>query len=455
LERLGKHGIPISVNNKINKNWKDLAKSKLDVKKVKDKNGLHWVLVNSRFLYGYEIINAFNTTYQGLSPRGLFYQDSVFWVATYAGIFHNGKNLCSGVEKCYSNTNFLSENNQIYFGGGNHLIKYDIDNEIFDTLINKTFFGQYNEISSVQKTENQFLIGSSKGLYVYDNNQRNQILENTEIHSIKLYEDTFYVAAQNGIHLLPDNDDNLNIVRSINFEGPIEVFPIKDQLFITSFAGLWVVRDNKLENIFANTPYKDIQTVAIIDDDYGNLWISTEMGILLYNPTNKRINHFLDKYEFNRRSYLKVGEHIYFGGIQGLVSFDPTEINNWVRVLGENLNQKSDSSNINLIWLSLFGTIVVISILVRYILVYRKDDKLYRSLSSSDIDQSPIKVEDIEDFIRENLDTINVDQIRFATGLTRYTFYKRFEAVYGKSPKELIKELQEQPNRRFKPKNSK
>jgi hypothetical protein len=51
---------------------------------------------------------------------------------------------------------------------------------------------------------------------------------------------------------------------------------------------------------------------------------------------------------------------------------------------------------------------------------------------------------ELELYIRNNIDDLNVDQIRYQTGLTKYAFYTKFQAYFGKKPKELMAEIKEQ-----------
>jgi hypothetical protein len=44
----------------------------------------------------------------------------------------------------------------------------------------------------------------------------------------------------------------------------------------------------------------------------------------------------------------------------------------------------------------------------------------------------------------DNIDDLNIDQIRYQTGLTKYAFYIKFQEYFGKKPKELIAEIKEQ-----------
>ena len=77
---------------------------------------------------------------------------------------------------------------------------------------------------------------------------------------------------------------------------------------------------------------------GILSDEEGDLWLSTNNGLCLFNPKGGILQHFteadgLQDSEFNRRAFLKSKNGtMYFGGINGLTSFDPKE----VREVGKN-----------------------------------------------------------------------------------------------------------------------
>ncbi len=71
---------------------------------------------------------------------------------------------------------------------------------------------------------------------------------------------------------------------------------------------------------------------GILDDDEGSLWLSTNKGIVEFNPVSEKIQKFnnldgLQNDEFNGGSYFKnyKGE-LFFGGVNGLNSFNPAAL---------------------------------------------------------------------------------------------------------------------------------
>ncbi|NDV83112.1 hybrid sensor histidine kinase/response regulator transcription factor [Bacteroides sp. 51] len=67
----------------------------------------------------------------------------------------------------------------------------------------------------------------------------------------------------------------------------------------------------------------------ILEDDQHNLWFGTNRGLVKFNPDNGNVRIFTTKdgllgNQFNYKSALKASDgKFYFGGIDGLISFDP------------------------------------------------------------------------------------------------------------------------------------
>lgn len=68
----------------------------------------------------------------------------------------------------------------------------------------------------------------------------------------------------------------------------------------------------------------------ILEDDAGNLWFGTNKGLVKFNPESGDVRVFTNKdgllgNQFNYQSALKAQDgRFYFGGVDGLIAFDPT-----------------------------------------------------------------------------------------------------------------------------------
>lgn len=76
----------------------------------------------------------------------------------------------------------------------------------------------------------------------------------------------------------------------------------------------------------------DNNIYAALPDERGNLWLSTNKGLSRFNTRTEKFQNYgisdgLPHMEFNHGSYLKSKDGtLYFGGLNGIVSFDPARI---------------------------------------------------------------------------------------------------------------------------------
>jgi signal transduction histidine kinase/ligand-binding sensor domain-containing protein/DNA-binding response OmpR family regulator len=73
---------------------------------------------------------------------------------------------------------------------------------------------------------------------------------------------------------------------------------------------------------------------GILEDSYGNLWLSTGNGINRFNPVDSKFRTYLipdglQFQQFNNYSFCKTSSgRIYFGGIEGIITFVPEQLKN-------------------------------------------------------------------------------------------------------------------------------
>lgn len=108
----------------------------------------------------------------------------------------------------------------------------------------------------------------------------------------------------------------------------------KTGLYITNRKGIFFVQKNTREiNQVLDKDKLLAQTIyAVIQDRHGDLWLSTNQGILKYDPEEPYVKIFSRKDgvqadEFNSHAYLETEDgHILFGGINGLNYFHPDQV---------------------------------------------------------------------------------------------------------------------------------
>lgn len=109
----------------------------------------------------------------------------------------------------------------------------------------------------------------------------------------------------------------------------------KRRLWVTTQGGGFGLYDRENETFTtynsANGLPNDV-VYQIIDDQTGSLWLSTNSGLVLFNPDKKCFKNFtvengLKTNQFNYQSSYKSRDGmIYFGSLEGFIRFDPTDI---------------------------------------------------------------------------------------------------------------------------------
>lgn len=130
--------------------------------------------------------------------------------------------------------------------------------------------------------------------------------------------------------------------KNINTEGSLQsnvIYSIyedhKNQIWIGTLQG-GLSKYNEETQLFETYRVKDglpgDNVFGILEDDNGNLWLSTNSGISKFNPETKAFKNFTTQdglldMEYSYNSYFKssTGE-LFFGGKNGLVSFNPNVI---------------------------------------------------------------------------------------------------------------------------------
>ena len=444
----------IKVKYNPNENWAKLVNPKLDYAQVELSNeGIYWVLIKNRFIYGFKIADKLKKSLPNLAIRGIYANNHSLLVSTYKGFYLNQKQVFKDILE-YSNSNIIEEKGYFYFIANTEMIyKMSLDGSELEKIIDRSRLEKINNVSVVIFHKGKLYIGGEMGLAVYNQNKKIQILkEGMAVHNLTIIKDKLWICGSDGVYMLENK--NLNKVFKIN--NSTGVFKLDDLIVSTSFEGLWTydIKKNRLKNVLVGSPYEKIETDGFYEDDYGNFWISTINGIIRYQRDNKNISTFLEGTEFNRRSYYFKGDTIYFGSNgNGLISFDIKEL------IAEDGINASTKENFMFFYLATFIFIVGLSV------VFFLKFKLTPVNIIVDLSEEEVKTDEniffasLENYIRDHIDEVNVDQIRYQSGLTKYAFYTKFVDHFGKKPKEYLSDikekiLQERQNELFRKRNS-
>ena len=424
-----------------NEQWAKLADPKMDFAQVQlSSDGIYWVLIRNKFLYGFRIIEKIKRILPEYSMRGIYVSGDSVYVATYNGFYLGNKQIYKDT-LLFSNSNFWIDKEYIYFSANYEDHVYQVDKQFSNLKIimpgelKNKFIAN---ISSVAIFNEYLYVGGERGFGRFNEKSGFELVDkNIEVSSIQIFKGKLWLACVDGIYVL----EGEKLVRKFK-EGSSGLFPVGDKLFSTGFEGLWEYDTelNKWSNIFKGTVFEDIETDALYADLFGNYWISTIDGMLKYNIKDKKISSILEGTEFNRRSYFFKGDTLYFGSnSNGLISF---EVEN---MISDDVMNSIDGKK------GKFGYFLMVLFLISFLVTFfiwfkRKQMPVYiqdTSKQNKKTDTNKI-FSDLENYIRNNIDDLNVDQIRYQTGLTKYAFYTKFKEYFGKKPKELIAEIKKQ-----------
>ncbi len=92
------------------------------------------------------------------------------------------------------------------------------------------------------------------------------------------------------------------------------------------------ISSGKFEHYTTKNGLPNDVVYGILNDDDGNVWISTNKGLCMFNPAKKTFQYYeakdgLQSNEFNRYAYCKTKDGtLYFGGVNGFNYFNPRDL---------------------------------------------------------------------------------------------------------------------------------
>ncbi len=201
-----------------------------------------------------------------------------------------------------------------------------------------------SEITSVLEDDNGlFWVATNSGLLLFKRNGKElEQISTTIINDLSkanspniLFKDTqgnIWMGSLPGLYMISGNT-----LKVINTELDVNCLMQDEQGNICAGlanGGIIVYNpdNNHLQHYGENEGLKNTNTIGLLKDDTGAFWLSTENGLIKYNPADKTsqvytVSDGIAGNEFNFKSYLKDsrGEY-FFGGYNGITSFYPDKI---------------------------------------------------------------------------------------------------------------------------------
>jgi signal transduction histidine kinase/ligand-binding sensor domain-containing protein/DNA-binding response OmpR family regulator len=329
-----------------------------------DYTGTVWLGTDGAGLSYYdEHLTKFNVITNNQTPkntpvdviRGITYDKTkTMWLGT-SGKGLTSINLDNNNYKTYTTQNsalasnrimsLLSDNNNLWIGHqgeGLQIKEASGDFKTIEPFYNETIW------KILKYNQNQFWICTrDSGVFLYDENKgiinhfttHNSNLTSNNIRTIERgnNNDIWIGSENNGLFLL---DLKTQIIKSI------KQVPDKIKSLYFNDKVLWIgTNGNGLKSY--NTIRNDIETYtiesglsnnviyAILPDEKGNLWLSSNKGITQFNIKHKQLKHIknytensgLQSFEFNTGAYFKAQDGtLFFGGLEGVNWFSPGDL---------------------------------------------------------------------------------------------------------------------------------
>jgi hypothetical protein len=425
----------IKNSHKSNSEWNRLVDPTLNEAIVEQSaDGVYWVLIKNRFFYGFKVSDIMRKSFPEHAVRGIFADGTTQLVSTYRGFFLNSERIFPDL-LFYSNSNIIEENGYFYFAANNEMIyKMKKDGSDLEKIIDREKLNSINNAAVLRFYKGDLYIGGEKGLAKYHRRKGIEILqEGLEVNNLNVINGKLWVAADNGVYEW-ENNQLEKIFPVFNSTG---VFIAGNKLVSTSSKGLWLYdrKKDKLENLLASSKYEHLETVSFYRDPYGNYWMSTADGILKYNLEEKKIYSHCNGVEFNRRAYYFNGDTLHYGSNHdGLLSF------NLKNLIGSDITPGVRNTETSFAFIGVI-TLFITLLLLYFIFFQKSYIKELKAGSGEEMVLKKFKFLEIAQYIKDNIEYLNVSQLIEKSGMTRYAFYHAFEQEFGKKPKEYLTEV--------------
>lgn len=256
---------------------------------------------------------------------------------------------------------FEDKNGVLWVGTGSALNRYNASANTFSSYQPTEMISADNTRFSVfcmyEDSEQNFWVGSSGGLLLFDREDniftqyqsegspRGSGLSNIKINAIlEDKEQNLWIGtSDNGLKRLNlKNDEITSYGYDPEYGSALKSNTIlsmyqdsKGRLWVGTHGGglsLYNPQDDAFTHFTENEGLPNNVIYGILEDEAGNLWLSTNFGISKFNPEKKIFRNFtandgLQSNEFNQNAFAKDKNGLmYFAGINGLNVFEPQEI---------------------------------------------------------------------------------------------------------------------------------
>jgi hypothetical protein len=364
---------------------------------AKDKNG-HEFLASNNQIFKVEYRNKFITLQNGYSTRGISFINKDLYINTYRGIFRNENRILPHI--VFADDLFYQKtDSSILFSSNSNLIKYYPQNGESE-VIDLSSLGKNNYITKIIEYKENLFLGSRMGFIDFKN--RKYIGEKVEINDMTIINDKVFISSSQGVYIF----DGKTLKKSPLFQDGLinSIDKIGSNYWLSTKTGLYLYFSNKsgFEKVLLDKNFLKLECYTVKKDKNGFYWASTSAGLYRFQKINDIIDCYFPNVEFNKRSFLNHNDIFYFGSVQGVITFNPSDFTEYLKVKSSLLT-----------WIY-FGLGFMILSVGGYIL-FKKNDKTInpkQELNHIILENEQDKfLFELGSYILENLATVSVEDL--------------------------------------------
>jgi ligand-binding sensor domain-containing protein/nitrogen-specific signal transduction histidine kinase/DNA-binding NarL/FixJ family response regulator len=266
----------------------------------------------------YQNTGGSNALKSNLVKTVLFASDGKLWVGTHSG----GLNVYDPKTNRFKSFNFSNQNEDVP-----------------------------DEISAIVETKSHRLIVATQrnGIKISNPNKTEfkdlrlpaSIPSSAKVKALMVNEAKIYFGTTNGFFIYDENTNRFYTVLDHQLNKPLNYYvnciskTKANEIFLGTYNSGLLLYDQNKNSIKAYTTRNGLphdNVLGMIEDDKGNLWISTANGLSMFNRLKKTFKNYtvadgLPGNEFNANAFFKSSSgELFFGGYNGFISFFPDHI---------------------------------------------------------------------------------------------------------------------------------
>lgn len=251
---------------------------------------------------------------------------------------------------------YCDKNNNIWFGLGNALYKINKTKFKIEKIIPSLFDSKINQVFKIlQVSDEDILLVTSEGITEFNTATStfksiselkigNNLLEIKKVNAgfidsrnniwLRTAKGVLVYNKQSGFNKLFQHDpQNTNSLLS---NSALDINELKNgEIIIATVVGFSILKDAKsgiFKNYTKSNSFKNSVVYSVIPDNNGNVWMTTNYGIYVFDPRKETFTcfdsesgGFLNEYNSNG-FYFSGSGNMFFSGIGGVVEVDPNTI---------------------------------------------------------------------------------------------------------------------------------